>query len=86
MAAWVGQQCVVVASCADPGGGGGTGVQTPLENHKNIGFLINTGLDHLKNHKANKPHSMIGHHRHASETPLNGVSLRAADGQLIVVY
>ena len=28
------------------GGGGGA------ENHKNIGFLVNTGLDPLKNHKA----------------------------------
>ena len=28
----------------------------PLENHKNIvGFLSNTGLDTLKNHKATKP-------------------------------
>ena len=35
-------------------GGGGQGVRTPLENHKNIGFLINTGPDSLKNHKATK--------------------------------
>ena len=26
-------------------GGGGQGVRTPLKNHKNIGFLSNTGLD-----------------------------------------
>ena len=34
------------------GGGGGQGVQTrpPLENHKAIGFLINTGLDSMENH------------------------------------
>ena len=32
---------------------GGTGGPTsPLENHKNIGFLSNTGPDPLKNHKA----------------------------------
>ena len=30
------------------GGGGGQGVQTPLENHKNIGFPNNTGPDPLK--------------------------------------
>ena len=27
------------------GGGGGKGVQTPLKNHKNTGFLSNTGPD-----------------------------------------
>ena len=36
------------------GGGGGQGVPTPLENHKIIGFLSNTGPDPLKNHKATK--------------------------------
>ena len=35
--------------------GVGAGAQTPtLKNHKNIGFLSNTGLDLLKNHKATK--------------------------------
>ena len=35
---------------------GGTGGPTsPLENHKNIGFLGNTGPDPLKNHKSTKP-------------------------------
>ena len=29
--------------------GGGEGVQTSLKNHKNIGFLSNTGPDPLKN-------------------------------------
>ena len=29
------------------GGRGDTGVRTPLENHKNIGFLSNTGPDPL---------------------------------------
>ena len=34
------------------------------------GSLINTGPDPLKNYKATKPaHSMLGHHRLASETP-----------------
>ena len=34
-----------------------------------LGFLINTSPDPLKNHKATKPASMLGQHRHASETP-----------------
>ena len=42
------------------GGGGGWGVGTggpdpTPENHKNVGFLSNTGQDPLKNHKATKP-------------------------------
>ena len=41
-------------------GGGGQGVRTPLENHKNIGFLSNTGPDPLKNHKATKPAFNVG--------------------------
>ena len=47
----------------------------PPENHKNIGFLRNTGPDPLKITKLPSQHSMLGHHRHASETPFNGVSL-----------
>ena len=35
-------------------GGGGMGFGPPLKNHKNIGFLSNTGPDPLKNHKATK--------------------------------
>ena len=38
--------------CGSRGGGGGTGGSDPPENHKNIGFLSNTSLDPLKNHKA----------------------------------
>ena len=30
------------------------GAARPLENHKNIGYLSNTGPDSLKNHKATK--------------------------------
>ena len=58
--------------------GAGQGVQTPtLKNHKNIGFLSNTGLDPLKITKLPSKHSMLRYHRHASETPFNydGVSL-----------
>ena len=47
--------------------GGGQRVRTPLNNHKNIGFLSNTGLDLLKNHKLSSQHSMLGQHRHASD-------------------
>ena len=58
-------------SCADPeGGGGGRGSGTPLKNHKNIGFLSNTGPDPLKNHKATKPALNVGQSSApASETP-----------------
>ena len=35
---------------------GGKGLRAPaLKNHKNIGFLCNTGPDPLKNHKATNP-------------------------------
>ena len=48
---------------------GGQGVQTPLENHENIGFLINIGPDSLKIVKLPCPQSILCHDRHASETP-----------------
>ena len=51
------------------GGTGGPGPLPPLKNHKNIGFLSNTGPDHLKITKLPSQHSMLGHHRNASETP-----------------
>ena len=38
----------------------GTGGPDPLKNHKNIGFLSNTGLDPSKNHKATKPAFNVG--------------------------
>ena len=41
--------------CGSRGGGVDSGPDS-LKNHKNIGFLSNTGLDPLK---------MLGHHRHA---------------------
>ena len=58
-------------ACADPEGGEGTGGPNPPppKNHKSIGFLINTGLDPSKNHKATKPAfnlgSSLGHQRNA---------------------
>ena len=56
-------------SCADPEGGGGAGGPDPPEKSQNIGFLSNSGLDPLKITKLPSQHSMLGHHRHASETP-----------------
>ena len=41
-------------SCADPEGGQDS---PSLKNHKNIGFLCNTGEAPMKNHKATKPAS-----------------------------
>ena len=43
-------------TCADPEGGQGV----PLKNHKNIGFLSNTGPDPLTNYKATKPAFNVG--------------------------
>ena len=52
-------------------GGQGSGPPPPLKNHKNIGFLSNTGPDPLKIHKLPSQHSMLGHHQPVpvSETP-----------------
>ena len=44
-------------TCADPEGGIGSG---PLENNKFLGFLSNTGPDHLENYKATKPVFNVG--------------------------
>ena len=54
-------------TCANPEGG--QGVRTSLENYNNIGFLSNTGPDLLKITKLPIQHSMLDHHRTASETP-----------------
>ena len=59
---------------------GGQGVQTPLKNNKNIGFLSNTGLGPLKITKLPSQHSMLGHHWHASKTPFKW---RFAGGQMM---
>ena len=42
------------------GGGGDRGLDPYLKNHKNIGFLSNTGPYPLKNHKATKPAFNVG--------------------------
>ena len=39
---------------------GGTGGRTPLKNHKNIGFLRNTGLIPMESHKAIKTAFNVG--------------------------
>ena len=49
-------------------GGGAGGIDPSLKNHKNIGSLSNTGPDPLKITILCSQHSMLGHHRHASET------------------
>ena len=41
-------------------GGGGRGSGLPLKNHKDIGFISNSGPDPLKNHKATKPVFNVG--------------------------
>ena len=67
--------------------GGGGGVRTPLKNHKNIGFLCNTGLDTLKNHKATKPALNVGP---SSARQRNAISMEfrwsADDVQFIAVF
>ena len=63
------------------------GVRTPLKNHKNIGFLCNTGPDPLKNHKATKPAFNVGpspvHQRNAISMAFRWW---VDDGPLIVVF
>ena len=63
------QDKYLIEPFADPERFGGTGVLTPLENYKNIGFLSNTYPDPLKITKLPIQHSMLGHHWPASETP-----------------
>ena len=61
--------------CELRGGGGGGGrdsgsrIPLPLENHKYIWFLSNTGPDPLIFTKLLSQHSMLGHNRPARETP-----------------
>ena len=59
----------------------------PIKNHKNIGFLSNTGPDPLKNHKALKPAfnvwPTLARQRNAIKM---AVCWRPDDGLLIVVF
>ena len=70
-----------MVTCADPEGG-----VPPLENYKNIGFLSNTGLDPLKNHKATKP---VFNVRPSSTRQRSAIQItfrwRANDGPILVV-
>ena len=52
------------SSCADREGG-----IEGLEKSQSKGFLSNTGPDPLEFTKLPSQHSMLGHHRHTSETP-----------------
>ena len=51
---------IIIISCADSEGVGERGSGSPLANHKNIGFLSNTGPDTLENHTATKPALTVG--------------------------
>ena len=63
------------------GGQEGPDPLSHLVTHKNIGFIfISTGSDPLKITKLQSQHSMLGHHRHARETPFKW---RFAGGPLI---
>ena len=57
-----------VHTCPDPDGDRGSGpLPTPTE--KNIGLPSNIGPDPLKITKLPSQQSILGRHRHASETP-----------------
>ena len=79
------------STCADPEGGQGVRLPPPPpppgKLQKNIGFLSNTGPNPLKITKLPIQHSMLGHHRPASETPFKWCFTgRPVDGTLIVVF
>ena len=69
------------------GGRGSDHHPPPLKNHKNIGFLCNTGPDPLKNHKSTKPAFNVGP---SSVRPGNAISMafcwRADDGPFKAVF
>ena len=50
------------------------------QNHKILMFLSNTGPDPIKITKLPSQHSMLGHYRPASETP---IKWRFADGPIM---
>ena len=58
-----------------------------MKNYKNIGFLSNTGLDPLKNHKATELAFNVGQ---SSARQRNAISMafrwHADDGPLLVVF
>ena len=74
------------------GGTGGSGsLPPPPKNHKNIGFPSNIDPDPLNITTLPSQHSMVGHYRHASETPFlagwwwptfSGISILSPSHQL----
>ena len=55
------QQRPLAAMCGSrEGGSGPPPPPPPMKNHKNIGFLSNSGQDPLKNHKATEPAFNVG--------------------------
>ena len=52
-------------------GGEGRGPDPPPEKLQKYRVPSNIDLDSLKITKLPSQHSMLGHHRHASETPFN---------------
>ena len=56
----IGQVKIIGLSSADQEGAGGPDPPPPLKNHKNIGFLSNSGPDPLKNYKATEPAFNVG--------------------------
>ena len=68
------------------GGGGDKRSGSPLEKSQKYRVFSNTGPDFLKITKLSSQHSVLGHHRHARETPKMVLCWRANDDPLIVVF
>ena len=92
-----GSKVILCFMCGNRGGWDRGSRPPPHEKsqYNNIGFLSNTDPDPLKITKLPSQHSMLGHHRHASETPFKwrfaGGSMmafrwRADDGPILVVF
>ena len=72
--------------CGSRGGGGDRGSGPPEKSQK-YRVLSNTGLDPLKITNLRSQHSMLGHHRPASETSFKWrFSWRADDGPPVVLF
>ena len=55
-----GQEARDILDCMRGSRGGGGGPDPHQENHKALGFRINTGLDLMENHKATKAAFNVG--------------------------
>ena len=64
-------------------GGWGRGSGPPLENHKAIEFLINTGTDPMENYEATKPAFNVGLSSASNETSFK---CRFADGPMVARF